>query len=129
MISAIMVCQNIHLSSCIFIFTSVTILSSHSLIYQASRRFSNNKFTMSQFSTKNDLVMDAFCIRQFNNPDYTGYSEVLSALSIRNFQIIISEIKQNIGTQVNFPIPEFENRVNDYYRNGYMLVDGYAPFW
>ena len=87
---------------------------------------------MSQFSTtntKNDLVMDAFCIRQFNNPDYTGYSDILSVLSIRKIQIIISEIKQNIGTQVNFPIPEFENRVNDYYRNGYMLVDGYAPFW
>ena len=79
---------------------------------------------MSQFSTmKNDLVMDAFCIRQFNNPDYTGYYKVIR---IRICQFIIV---QNTGTQVNFHIQEFENRVNDYYRNGYMLVDGYAPFW
>ena len=35
----------------------------------------------------------------------------------------------NEGTQVNFSIEEFENRVNDYYRNGSLLVDGYAPFW
>lgn len=53
-----------------------------------------------------DLVIDPFCVRQFNNPTYTG-----------------SQIIYNIG--------EFERVVNEYYRDGllYPLVDGYAPFW
>lgn len=52
-----------------------------------------------------DLVMDSFCIRQFNNPAY-------------------------VGTQVTYDVQEFENRVNEYYRSGlYPLKDGYAPFW
>jgi hypothetical protein len=55
-------------------------------------------------TTKHELVMDAFCIRQFNNPTY-------------------------IGTQVTYDIKEFEDRVNNYYKTGYSLVDGYAPFW
>ena len=50
------------------------------------------------------MVMDNFAIRQFNNPSYTG-------------------------TQVNFDVQEFEDRVNSYYQDGYKLVDGYAPFW
>lgn len=55
-------------------------------------------------STQHDLVMDAFCIRQFNNSHYTG-------------------------TQINFDVNEFEVRVNEYYKAGSPLVDGYAPFW
>ena len=52
-----------------------------------------------------DLVMDPFCIRQFNNPSY-------------------------LGTQVQYDVQEFENKVNEYYRSGnYPLKDGYAPFW
>lgn len=59
--------------------------------------------TMSTF--QHDFVMDDFCIRQFNNPNYTG-------------------------TQVNYDIQEFEKKVNEYFRSGeYPLVDGYAPFW
>ena len=54
---------------------SVTLLLSQSLLSKGFRRFSFKKYAiMSEFSTiKNDLVIDAFCIRQFNNPDYTGY--------------------------------------------------------
>jgi hypothetical protein len=56
-------------------------------------------------STNNhQLVVDAFCIRQFNNPEYTGS------------QIVYS--------------PElFEQKVNEYFEAGAPLVDGYAPFW
>jgi hypothetical protein len=50
------------------------------------------------------LVMDAFAIRQFNNPDYTG-------------------------TQVDYDIKLFEQKVNEFYATGaHPLVDGYAPF-
>lgn len=55
-------------------------------------------------TTKHQLVIDAFAIRQFNNPKYTG-------------------------TQINFNIEEFENKVNEYYNADHKLVDGYAPFW
>ena len=51
----------------------------------------------------NELVLDKFCLRQFNNADYTG-------------------------TQVTYDTVAFENKVNEYYRNGYTLKDGYAPF-
>lgn len=52
-----------------------------------------------------DLVIDPFCVRQFNNPSYTG-------------------------SQIIYNIDEFERIVNEYYRDGlYPLVDGYAPFW
>lgn len=65
---------------------------------------SANAFTLTPPGS-HDLVMDSFCIRQFNNPDY-------------------------LGTQVKFDVQEFENRVNEYYRSGqYPLKDGYAPFW
>jgi hypothetical protein len=59
---------------------------------------------MSTSSLAHDLVVDAFCIRQFNNPEYTG-------------------------SQINYPVEEFEKAVNDYYKAGLPLVDGYAPFW
>ncbi len=63
---------------------------------------------MSTFTTTNEdyeFVMDAFCVRQFNNPAYTG-------------------------TQIQYDIAEFEKHVNELYRTGnYPLVDGYAPFW
>lgn len=55
-------------------------------------------------SPDHELVMDSFCLRQFNNPSYTG-------------------------TQINFDVDAFEAKVNEYYRAGYSLVDGYAPFW
>ena len=60
------------------------------------------KSTMSTF-IKRDFVMDAFGLRQFNNPSYTG-------------------------TQVNFDPVEFEERINEYANQGAPLVDGYAPF-
>lgn len=59
---------------------------------------------MSSVSNNHQLVVDPFCIRQFNNPDYTG-------------------------SQINYPIDEFEKKVNEYYNAGLPLVDGYAPFW
>jgi hypothetical protein len=55
-------------------------------------------------STKHQLVIDPFAVRQFNNPDYTG-------------------------TQVKYDIIEFENKVNEYLLTGKELVGGYAPFW
>lgn len=65
--------------------------------YKKEKRLKMSSFT-------NPLVMDDFCIRQFNNPSYTG-------------------------TQVNYDIVQFENKVNEFYRNGSPLIDGYAPFW
>jgi hypothetical protein len=60
---------------------------------------------MSTFATNHELVMDAFCIRQFNNPAYTG-------------------------TQIQYDLGDFEKKVNEYYLSGeYPLVEGYAPFW
>ena len=44
----------------------------------------------------NELVLDKFCLRQFNNADYTG-------------------------TQITYDTVAFENKVNEYYRNGYTL--------
>ena len=61
-------------------------------------------FRMSSTSSSHKLVVDAFAIRQFNNPDYTG-------------------------SQINFPVDEFERKVNEYFEAGLPLVDGYAPFW
>lgn len=71
---------------------------------RSSTRIFSAKSLKNMSSFTNELVMDAFCIRQFNNPEYTG-------------------------TQVNYDVQEFENKVNEYVRNGYKLVDGYAPFW
>jgi hypothetical protein len=66
---------------------------------EIARKMSSNQ------QQQHDLVMDDFCIRQFNNPGYTG-------------------------TQVKYHIQEFENRINEFYQSGkYPLVDGYAPFW
>jgi hypothetical protein len=62
------------------------------------------KFSMSTFQSKNQLVIDAFAVRQFNNPNYTG-------------------------TQVKYDIVEFENKVNEYFSTGKELIGGYAPFW
>ena len=57
-------------------------------------------------STRSDklFVMDAFGLRQFNNPEYTG-------------------------TQIDYDPLVFEDKVNEYYETGnYPLKDGYAPF-
>lgn len=59
---------------------------------------------MSSVTSSNKLVVDPFCIRQFNNPDYTG-------------------------THVNYDVMNFENKVNSYFEAGQPLIDGYAPFW
>ena len=80
--------------------------------FPSDLKFSNyrNRRTISGMSAlesmgKHDLVMDAFCLRQFNNPDYTG-------------------------TQVHYDTEKFEKAVNDFYvKSGKKLVDGYAPFW
>jgi len=58
---------------------------------------------MSTFSKPHDFVMDAFGLRQFNNPTYTG-------------------------TQINFDPIEFEKKVNQHFVEGLPLVEGYAPF-
>ena len=63
---------------------------------------SRRAFTMS--SSKHQLVLDSFGLRQFNNPSY-------------------------VGTQISFDVIEFENEVNKQFWNGAKLVDGYAPFW
>jgi Protein of unknown function (DUF3228) len=55
-------------------------------------------------SGKHQLVLDAFGLRQFNNPSY-------------------------VGTQISFSETEFEEEVNKFFSNGAQLVDGYAPFW
>lgn len=53
---------------------------------------------------RHELVVDPFCLRQFNNPSYTG-------------------------SQINYSVEEFEKHVNEHYRaSGNALVDGYAPF-
>ena len=70
------------------------------------KSYSLNLLRMSTFNTPNErpFVMDAFGLRQFNNPDYTG-------------------------TQVNYDPIVFEDKINEYYSSGnYPLVDGYAPF-
>jgi hypothetical protein len=77
--------------------SSLILLQSFSLLRSA-------KFSMSAHSASNKLVVDAFCIRQFNNPEYTG-------------------------SQINFDVDEFEKRVNELFEAGSPLVDGYAPFW
>lgn len=65
--------------------------------------FALRKLSMSSHNNF-PLVMDAFAIRQFNNPEYTG-------------------------TQVDYDVAEFEQKVNEFYASGsYPLVDGYAPF-
>jgi hypothetical protein len=73
---------------------------------QALFIFLSSKFaTMSSFDLSKNFVMDAFCIRQFNNPDYTG-------------------------TQVNYSIQQFEDKINELFNTKQcQLVDGYAPFW
>ena len=65
-----------------------------------------NSISTSSTSSKGyELVVDPFCVRQFNNPSYTG-------------------------SQINYSIEEFEKVVNEYYLTGnYPLIDGYAPFW
>lgn len=30
---------------------------------------------------------------------------------------------------MNYPVDNFEDKINEYYRSGIPLVDGYAPFW
>ena len=73
----------------------------------SSRRLARPSLIKMSLSTnKYPLVMDAFAIRQFNNPEYTG-------------------------TQVNFDVTAFEGKVNEYFASGnYPLVDGYGmcPF-
>ena len=55
-------------------------------------------------STQRMISLDSFCLRQFDDPDYTG-------------------------TQIRFDKCVFTNCVNELYDNGKCeLVDGYAPF-
>merc|ERR1719463_700180 len=49
------------------------------------------------------FFMDPFGLRQFNNPDY-------------------------LGTQVHWDPSDFEDRVEQAFKDGAPLVDGYAPF-
>eukprot|EP01134_Creolimax_fragrantissima_P007485 CFRG7485T1 len=55
-------------------------------------------------TSTHEFVMDAFALRQFNDPNYTG-------------------------TRVKADPAEFEAKVNEYHTSGQAeLVDGYAPF-
>jgi len=49
------------------------------------------------------FVVDKFCLKQFNNPNYTG-------------------------TQIIYDVQKFEDKINEAYPAGVSLVDGYAPF-
>ncbi|DAZ95659.1 TPA: hypothetical protein N0F65_002456 [Lagenidium giganteum] len=58
----------------------------------------------SENAPQHDLVLDRFCLRHFDDPDYKG-------------------------TQIKFDKAEFERRVNEIYlERSKELVDGYAPF-
>jgi hypothetical protein len=60
--------------------------------------------TLRSMSSSHQFVMDAFAMRQFNNPSYTG-------------------------TQISYDPVEFEKKINDTYELGNtQLKDGYAPF-
>jgi len=79
--------------------------SSHKFGSRITSRYRMSALSSSWTSSSDkDLVIDPFCVRQFNNPSYTG-------------------------SQIVYDIGEFERIVNEYYRDGYPLVDGYAPFW
>lgn len=55
-------------------------------------------------SEKQSIVIDNFCIRQFNNNDFPG-------------------------TQIFYDVKEFENQINILFNSGqFPMVDGYAPF-
>lgn len=68
-----------------------------SLFASNSRLFIDKKIitrhSINMSSMNNDLVLDKFALRQFNNPQYTG-------------------------TQVYYDEDLFEATVNEYYRNG-----------
>ncbi|CAM9161912.1 unnamed protein product [Chrysoparadoxa australica] len=59
--------------------------------------------TTLNMASHHSLVMDAFAIRQFTDPNYTG-------------------------TKVEYDSVEFEAKVNELHEAGAELVDGYAPF-
>eukprot|EP00640_Fibrocapsa_japonica_P005071 CAMPEP_0113936132 /NCGR_PEP_ID=MMETSP1339-20121228/3106_1 /TAXON_ID=94617 /ORGANISM="Fibrocapsa japonica" /LENGTH=201 /DNA_ID=CAMNT_0000938489 /DNA_START=184 /DNA_END=789 /DNA_ORIENTATION=+ /assembly_acc=CAM_ASM_000762 len=58
---------------------------------------------MSKDSSEPKFVLDKFCIRQFDDDNYTG-------------------------TNVYYDKQQFQDKVNEYHDNGTPLVDGYAPF-
>lgn len=74
-----------------YILVSLLLLASS---LRAARTTSNR--LVRTFRMANQLVLDKFCLRQFNNVDYTG-------------------------TQITYDTVAFENKVNEYYRNGYTL--------
>jgi hypothetical protein len=84
------------------------LLAKSCLLVSFAKAFQLNfrsKMSTTRFSSEgHELVLDKFCARQFNNPDYTG-------------------------TQIQYPEDGFEMKVNEYFKSGYPLVDGYAPFW
>ncbi len=64
----------------------------------------SSKYSIARMSSAPIFVLDAFGLRQFNNPTYTG-------------------------TQVNYDPAAFEERINLIYNSGEaVLKDGYAPF-
>jgi hypothetical protein len=63
-----------------------------------------DKFMSTMSRSSRTFVLDAFGLRQFNNPSYTG-------------------------TQIHYDPEEFEKRINEIYDSGRAeLKDGYAPF-
>ena len=86
----------------IFLFKNFSALGSRSAYRTEMNTFCFTSSSSSGLSPQL-FVIDKFCLKQFNNPSYTG-------------------------TQINYDVQEFEKRVNLAYSAGAKLVDGYAPF-
>ena len=89
----------------LFIVSQTKIVSSKVYTRLAIVSSCYNRFLMMSSSAEHTFVIDKFCVRQFNNPEYTG-------------------------TQVYYDQNDFEKKVNDEYNSGKCrLVDGYMPYW
>ncbi len=84
-------------------FTSKSQTSSSSFTSFVAPKMSALASTSS--SSQRTIVVDDFCVKQFNNPNYTG-------------------------SQIHYEsIDAFEAKINEFYESGnYPLVDGYASF-
>lgn len=65
--------------------------------------FNPARLLVTMSAASHTLVLDSFCLKQFDDPEYTG-------------------------TRVAYDKVEFEAKVNALHTEGAPLVDGYAPF-